>query len=93
MKDSCKDSGFCAEAWYSKRASDSAMPINEIMRVIYATGVSTDIAEDYLQRSNNNVKIAIVMILLQCSYDEAHKRILQADGFVRKALNKEEDAE
>ncbi|WP_077299368.1 N-acetylmuramic acid 6-phosphate etherase [Virgibacillus pantothenticus] len=61
--------------------------------IMDATGVSTDIAEDYLQRSNNNVKIAIVMILLRCSYDEAHKRILQADGFVRKALNKEEDAE
>ncbi|NBJ68602.1 MULTISPECIES: N-acetylmuramic acid 6-phosphate etherase [Clostridia] len=59
--------------------------------IMDATGVSADVAEEYLQCSNNNVKIAIIMILLQCSYDEAQKRILQANGFVRKALNKEED--
>ena len=38
------------------------------------------------KKANHNVKAAIVMILLQCSYEEALVSLKKANGFIRKAL-------
>lgn len=43
-----------------------------------ATGVDHKEAKDYLRKFKNKVKIAIIMILLQCSYDKAKESVLQA---------------
>ncbi|MBA4538791.1 N-acetylmuramic acid 6-phosphate etherase [Bacillus aquiflavi] len=54
--------------------------------IIEATGVDYETAEIFYLKANNNVKAAIVMILLNCSYEEARERLNKANGFVRKAI-------
>lgn len=54
--------------------------------IVDATEVDYETASDYLEKAKHNVKVAIVMILLQCPYEEAREKVLQANGFVRKAL-------
>ena len=51
-----------------------------------ATGVGENEAKDYIQKSKGSVKVAIVMILANCDYDEAIKRLDKADGQVRFAI-------
>ena len=50
------------------------------------TGVGYDEAAKYLVESKGHVKSALVMILANCSYEEAQERLKKADGFVRAAL-------
>ncbi|MFS0749009.1 N-acetylmuramic acid 6-phosphate etherase [Oceanobacillus sp. 1P07AA] len=52
--------------------------------IVEATQVDYATAENYLQKANNSVKTAIVMILLNCGYEEAKQHLDQADGFIRK---------
>ncbi|KAF0995302.1 N-acetylmuramic acid 6-phosphate etherase [Geobacillus sp. TFV-3] len=52
-----------------------------------ATGVSAEEASLYYEQANGEVKTAIVMILVGCSYEEAKARLQKAGGFVRKALD------
>lgn len=54
--------------------------------IMEITGVSYEKASSYFEKSKRQVKVAIVMILLQCSYDEAISKLEQANGFVRRAL-------
>jgi N-acetylmuramic acid 6-phosphate etherase len=54
--------------------------------IMEATGVDANTAARYYMEAHGNVKTAIVMILLQCSYEEAKERLQKANGFVRKAL-------
>jgi N-acetylmuramic acid 6-phosphate etherase len=54
--------------------------------IMEATGVDANTAARYYMAAHGNVKTAIVMILLQCSYEEAKERLQKANGFVRKAL-------
>ncbi|MGW6192792.1 N-acetylmuramic acid 6-phosphate etherase [Bacillus cereus] len=54
--------------------------------IVEATGVSYEVAADYYEKANRNVKIAIVMALLQCEYGEALEKLKEAKGFVKKAL-------
>lgn len=54
--------------------------------IMDATEVDYETASDYPEKAKHNVKVAIVMILLQCSYEEAREKVLQTNGFVRKAL-------
>lgn len=54
--------------------------------VIEATGVDYKTADFYLEKSNKSPKIAIVMILARCDYEEAVKRLEETDGFVRDAI-------
>lgn len=54
--------------------------------LIEATGVSAEEASHYYEQAKGEVKTAIVMILRQCGYEEAKKRLQQAKGFVRRAL-------
>jgi N-acetylmuramic acid 6-phosphate etherase len=54
--------------------------------IMEATGVGANEAARYYGAAHGEVKAAIVMILLQCSYEEAKERLQKANGFVRKAL-------
>lgn len=59
--------------------------------IMEATGVDHDTAVKYFDRANRNVKAAIVMILLNCTYQEALTRLKEANGFVRQAkINRKE---
>ncbi|MCX7736586.1 MAG: N-acetylmuramic acid 6-phosphate etherase [Candidatus Kapabacteria bacterium] len=52
------------------------------------TGVSHDEAVEYLNKSQGNVKIALVMILGKVDYNKAKKILDESDGFVRVAIEK-----
>lgn len=54
--------------------------------VMTVTGVSYEVAEDYLNKANGHVKTALVMIKAGVDIDEAKRRLEKADGFVRKAI-------
>ncbi|PHD68704.1 N-acetylmuramic acid 6-phosphate etherase [Bacillus toyonensis] len=54
--------------------------------IVEATGVSYEVAAVYYEKANRNVKVAIVMVLLQCEYGEALEKLKEAKGFVKKAL-------
>ncbi|WP_259416856.1 N-acetylmuramic acid 6-phosphate etherase [Bacillus toyonensis] len=54
--------------------------------IVEATGVSYEVAAEYYEKANRNVKVAIVMVLLQCEYGEALEKLNEAKGFVKKAL-------
>lgn len=51
-----------------------------------ATGIDEYLAAQIYKQANYNVKTAIVMILLNCSLDEAEKLMVSANGFIRKAV-------
>jgi len=54
--------------------------------IMEATDVDYDTASKFYEQANKNVKAAIVMILVQCNYDDALEKLKEADGFVRKTL-------
>ena len=54
--------------------------------VIEATDCDRDTARRALKAENGKVKTAVVMILLNCKYDEAEERLKRAEGHVRFAL-------
>lgn len=54
--------------------------------IVEATGVDYETASKYYEEANKNVKAAIVMILVKCSYGEASEKLVVAEGFVRKTL-------
>lgn len=54
--------------------------------VMTATGAQAETASRVLEEAHGSCKTAILMILADCSADEAEKRLEAAGGFVRKAL-------
>lgn len=54
--------------------------------IMQATDVDYDTASDYFEKAKYHVKTAIVMILLQCSYEEALESLKKSNGFIRKTL-------
>ncbi len=56
--------------------------------VMMITGVDYDSAAEYLMKSGEHVKTALVMILADVSKEEAQARLEKAEGFVRKAIEK-----
>jgi N-acetylmuramic acid 6-phosphate etherase len=54
--------------------------------IMEATGADYETAVQHYEEAHHNVKAAIVMILLQCSYEEATVKLQQAEGFVRNTL-------
>lgn len=54
--------------------------------VIEATGANKEIVKKALVESRGNIKLAILIILLNCSYEEAEERLNNAKGHVRYAL-------
>ena len=55
--------------------------------VMEATGCDHDVAHKALTETGNNVKEAIVMILLNVPVEEARTRLSQVDGNIRSALD------
>ena len=55
--------------------------------VMLVTGAERSVAEDVLQKSGMQVKIAILMLLAELDLDSAQNRLSEADGFLRKALH------
>lgn len=56
--------------------------------VMEATSCTYDTAEEYLEKTNSNSKLAIVMILTGLSYEESLQRLETTKGFVRQAIAK-----
>src|SRR5690625_444983 len=55
--------------------------------IMDATDVDYDTANLFYEKSDHHVKTAIIMILLECSRDEAIEKLDTSNGFVRKALS------
>ncbi|WP_453992850.1 N-acetylmuramic acid 6-phosphate etherase [Bacillus nitroreducens] len=51
--------------------------------IVEATGVDYESAQSYFEAAHQQVKPAIVMILLNCSYEEALARLEESKGFIR----------
>ena len=51
-----------------------------------ATGVEEKVAKQFLEKANGSVKIAIVMIFINCDYETAKKKLDKADGKVKIAI-------
>lgn len=56
--------------------------------IMEATGVDLHTATSFYEASGKHVKTATVMILLDCTKEEAQERIEATGGFVRKAIQK-----
>jgi N-acetylmuramic acid 6-phosphate etherase len=56
--------------------------------VMEATSCTYEIAEEYLTKSNQSPKVAIVMILTGFSYEQAIEQLKKSEGFIRKAIQK-----
>lgn len=54
--------------------------------VIDATDVDRYTAREYIDKARGNVKIAIVMILTNCTYEQAISKLDNAKGHTRKAI-------
>lgn len=54
--------------------------------VMMATDCECEVAEEKLKETNNNCKLAITMILLNKSKQEAEEALAKARGFIRKTL-------
>lgn len=54
--------------------------------IMEATGVDYETASKVFEEANQNVKTAIVMILLNCDYETAVENLKKAKGFIRKTL-------
>lgn len=52
--------------------------------IMSATEASYEIAEEFYERADHNVKVAIVMILTGSSRKKALEKLQAADGFIRK---------
>lgn len=50
--------------------------------IMEATNVSYEIAQDFFEKANKNVKIAIVMILNNCEYEKAVEILEKSKGFI-----------
>lgn len=55
--------------------------------IMKATGVDRETASRVLKQADGSVKLAIVMILLNCSVEKAQQRLSQVGGHVRKAIS------
>ncbi len=56
--------------------------------VMEATSCTYEIAEEYLTKSDQSPKVAIVMILTGFNYEQAIEQLKKSEGFVRKAIQK-----
>jgi N-acetylmuramic acid 6-phosphate etherase len=54
--------------------------------IMEATGISYEEASIYYDQSKQNIKVAILMVLTNCTAEEAQKKLQTSNGFVRQAL-------
>lgn len=55
--------------------------------VAYATGIKDELAKRYINQSDKNPKIAIVMIKTGCSKEEAEKLLSSGNGIISNAIS------
>ena len=56
---------------------------NNVMQI---TGCSYGVAQEALEKANNQVKVAIIMVLLKCNKEVALERLNESKGFIRDAV-------
>lgn len=66
--------------------SNQKLEARAIRIIADATGCAPEVAETYLARSGNNVKLAILMVLTGLDAAAAGEALTASDGFLRKAL-------
>ncbi|GGA86931.1 N-acetylmuramic acid 6-phosphate etherase 2 [Brucella endophytica] len=66
--------------------SNEKLHARAIRIIAEATGCASDVAETYLAKAGNNVKMAILMVLTGLDARDAEKALAKSDGFLRKAL-------
>ena len=66
--------------------SNSKLVVRAQNIVMDVTGVSREVAAETLDKAHDSVKVAIVMILADCNYEQAIEKLQKADGHVRKAI-------
>lgn len=54
--------------------------------IMQATEVDYDTATRYFEEANENVKLAIVMILTNCNKEEATQKLAKANGFIKNTI-------
>ncbi|MGN1343467.1 MAG: N-acetylmuramic acid 6-phosphate etherase [Traorella sp.] len=54
--------------------------------IMEATGCTREVAQKVRVESNGRVKVAVVMVLMNCSAEEAEAKLDKAEGKVRKAI-------
>ncbi|YCA44877.1 N-acetylmuramic acid 6-phosphate etherase [Bacillus sp. JZ8] len=54
--------------------------------IMEATGISYEEASTYYDQSKQNIKVAILMVLTNCTAEEAETKLQASNGFVRQAL-------
>ncbi|WP_059172950.1 N-acetylmuramic acid 6-phosphate etherase [Bacillus sp. FJAT-27445] len=52
--------------------------------IMQAAETDYDTASEFYEKANQNVKAAIIMILLNCTYEEAVEKLEKSNGFIRK---------
>lgn len=67
-------------------ASNKKLLARAVRIVVQATGCSLDEARDALDKTNNDVKLAILITMTAMSPDEARLALEGAGGFLRKAI-------
>jgi N-acetylmuramic acid 6-phosphate etherase len=55
-----------------------------------ATGVDDNEAKEYIEKAKGSVKVAIVMILSSCNYEDAVKKLEKAEGKVKIAIKNDD---
>ena len=68
------------------KATNEKLIARGIKMIMQVTDVSYSIAEDTLSKADNQVKVAILMLLAKVDVIEAERLLDDADGFLRKAL-------
>ncbi|WP_420962997.1 N-acetylmuramic acid 6-phosphate etherase [Brucella sp. IR073] len=66
--------------------SNEKLHARAIRIIVEATGSPPDLAEAWLARAGNNVKLAILMLLTGLDMEDAQKALTKSDGFLRTAL-------
>ena len=70
------------------KASNKKLYARGTRMVMQVTGVEQNIAEKVLAEADMQVKLAILMILADIDVETAKSRLIDSEGFLRKALEK-----
>jgi len=68
------------------KASNEKLYARALRMVMQITGVEQEVAQQALDLSGKNVKLAVFMLLAEIDCENAEKLLAQSDGFLRKAL-------
>ncbi len=68
------------------KATNQKLVARGTRMIMQVTGVDQSLAETTLKQADNQVKLAILMLLKQIDRETASQRLIESDGFLRKAL-------